>query len=290
MTGHDDIELSADDYRLAIRPSLGGAITRFEWRGWPVFRPMAGSTILDVGCFPMVPFVNRIAHGRFTFGGESIRLSPNFPGEPHPHPLHGDGWLSDWRVERLDAGSLRLILDRPRGDWPWAYTAWQSFDLSPTGLTIELALRSDSDRPMPAAIGLHPYFPLIPGTRYRGRHRGAFATRPDGLPQRLTLLDAPAEWFADRPIARCSVDTVHANRDGPLSIAWPERGIELVMHPDPIFAFTGVFVQPDHGLLCIEPMSEQTDAVNQQPKTLRILAPGDTIAGSVRMEVGLLAS
>ncbi len=107
---------------------------------------------------------------------------------------------------------------------------------------------------MPAAIGLHPYFPLTPGTRYRGRHRGVFATLPDGLPERLTLLDAPAEWFADRPIARCDVDTVHADRDGPLSIAWPEHGVVVVMHPDPIFAFTGIFVQPDHGFLCTEPM------------------------------------
>ncbi len=61
------------------------------------------------------------------------------------------------------------------------------------------------------------------------------------------------------------------------------------MHPDPIFVFTGIFVQPDHGFLCIEPMSEQTDAVNQQPKTLRILAPGNWIAGSVRFKVGQLA-
>ena len=48
--------------------------------------------VLDAASFPLVPYVNRIRGGRFTFRGREVRLAPNMAGDPSP--LHGQGWLN----------------------------------------------------------------------------------------------------------------------------------------------------------------------------------------------------
>ena len=58
------IELKAGEYFLALEPERGGSIARFGWRGQDLMRPTCGPSVLDVACFPLVPFSNRIAHGR----------------------------------------------------------------------------------------------------------------------------------------------------------------------------------------------------------------------------------
>ena len=50
--------------------------------------------VLDAACFPLVPYVNRIRGGSFTFRGRTVRLEPNMAGDPSP--LHGQGWLNPW--------------------------------------------------------------------------------------------------------------------------------------------------------------------------------------------------
>ena len=45
---------------------------------------------LQFASFPLVPFSNRIADGRFEWDGEQIEIDPNFA--PEPHAIHGVGW------------------------------------------------------------------------------------------------------------------------------------------------------------------------------------------------------
>lgn len=99
------MEIGAGDYRLAAAPNVGGSIRRFD-SGAAVLRPAAGPSILDAACFPLVPFSNRIAHGRFAVAGQEVGLRPNFPSADHPHPLHGFGWLLPWTVVRHEPGEI----------------------------------------------------------------------------------------------------------------------------------------------------------------------------------------
>ena len=55
--------------------------------------------------FPLVPFVNRIRGGRFTFRGREVRLAPNMAGDPSP--LHGQGWLNPWTGRAGGRGDAR---------------------------------------------------------------------------------------------------------------------------------------------------------------------------------------
>ena len=64
------IALAAGDWRATLKPERGGAMLTLDWRGRPVFRPTPedATDILETACFPLVPYANRIADGRFHFG------------------------------------------------------------------------------------------------------------------------------------------------------------------------------------------------------------------------------
>src|ERR1700749_796223 len=96
-----------------ILPSLGGGVARFtvlrEGKRIEVFRGSPESETDDpgkLGLYVLVPWSNRISGSGFTFGGVFHPLAPNVADEPYP--IHGDGWLSPWRVSFSDNRRARL--------------------------------------------------------------------------------------------------------------------------------------------------------------------------------------
>jgi aldose 1-epimerase len=112
MVSQSVVALRAGNLRLQLSPSVGGAISGFEWVGRGGVRPILREChtplekVLDASCFPLVPYVNRIRGGCFTFRGRTVRLAPNMAGDPSP--LHGQGWLNPWRVAWADEHSALL--------------------------------------------------------------------------------------------------------------------------------------------------------------------------------------
>src|SRR5205085_8281577 len=132
--------------RLQLSPYVGGSISAFEWLGENCARPILRKcnspleNVLDACCFPLVPYVNRIRGGRFTFRGREVRLKPNMAGDPSP--LHGQGWVAPWQVESAEDATAALTLRHEAGEWPWAYEARQEFTLDAGGLAISLTCRN----------------------------------------------------------------------------------------------------------------------------------------------------
>jgi aldose 1-epimerase len=257
------LELEAGDYRLELAPERGGSVLRFDWRGEPLMRPVCGPGIFDVACFPLVPFSNRIARGRFRAGERVVSLFPNFPGSDHPHPIHGFGWLTPWRVSEAGRRDALLEHQHDPGEWPWAYRATQAFRLSEEGLIMALAVTNLAESAMPAGLGFHPYFPRDPDTRYLGLHSGEWQNSPECLPQELRTATRPIDWWDGRPIATRAVDTAYVGRKGPLTLEWPARGHGLAIVPSAELATTVVYTPAGESYFCVEPVSHMTDAVNR---------------------------
>jgi len=257
------LQLAAGGYALDLEPEEGGAVARFEWEGEALFRARCGEGPLNSACFPLAPFSNRIAFGRFTANGRLVQLAPNFPGSDHPHTLHGYGWLNAWRVEASNGASATLSYRHEAGAWPWCFEARQSFILSAAGLRHQISVRNLSDAEMPVGVGLHPYFPSTPQTIYRGLHRGEWETSADGLPLGLRLEDRAIDWWRARPVATRAVDTVYVGREGALVITWPERNLRLAIEPSAELSFTTVYAPPGADFFCVEPVSHQTNAINE---------------------------
>ena len=265
------MELTAGEYRLLLAPERGGSILAFDWQGEALFRPVCGPSILDVACFPLVPFSNRIAFGRFQAHGMDVQLAPNFPGSDDPHTLHGYGWLSPWTVQSYGP-CVATIGHHHRADgWPWSYYAEQRFELAEDGLTIALSVTNLSDSLMPAGLGIHPYLPRVPDAVYRGYHRGEWQNNEDCLPQRLDERDCAIDWWQGGAVAQREVDTVYTNRHGPISILWPSRDLSLQINPNEALPHTVVYTPKDQNFFCIEPVSHSTNALNSMSSSMRWL-------------------
>ena len=75
------ITLANTHLRLDVAPTLGGGITRFDWRNegalMPIFRRCrqvsAETQPNQLACYPLLPYSNRIGGGSFRAGEASHR-------------------------------------------------------------------------------------------------------------------------------------------------------------------------------------------------------------------------
>ena len=292
MDEESTVKLSAGNLRLDLSPSIGGAISAFEWSGKGASRPILRKChsrlekVLDAASFPLVPYVNRIRGGRFTFRGREVSLAPNMAGDPSP--LHGQGWLNPWVVEEAGPRHAVLGFEHHAGEWPWTYEARQQFALDEKGLTIELRCRNLSDEPMPCGLGQHPYFPCGPETRLDTRVSQAWTVDEHVLP----VEKVPAEGRFDlkrRLVCGQGLDNGFDRWGG---LAWiGDPGWPYDLHlSSRAAAFFQLYSPEEGGIFVAEPVTHANAALNapeaEWPELgMRILEPGQTLSLDMRLEV-----
>ena len=258
----------------------GGFLATLAHAQRDVLRPAPAGAVdpLDFACFPLAPYANRIAGGRFAFDGRDIEL----PVQPRfaPHALHGEGWLADWTV--VEQSRDHVVMRSAQRRWPWRYEARQTFTLSDEGLRIELDLTNRDDSPMPAGLGLHPYFPRHPESRLDARTTGVW-TGADIVPDRLAPPAEVVDWD-NRPIADAPfVDHCFEGWSGEARLSDIDgvtiiRGSVDRLH---------VYVPPGETYLCIEPVTQRPDVFNQAlpgEQGFTVLEPAETL--SMWMTIG----
>lgn len=284
------LTLSRGDTGLTLAPDAGGGIAGFRWRGIEVMRPASAAALADrdqrgLASFPLVPWSNRIAHGRFAFDGRDVALPPNF-GD-HPHAIHGHGWQAPWRVATQDESAATLVFDHEAADWPWAYRAEQMFTLADDGFDVRLSVENRSDRRMPAGLGHHPYFPRTPDMRLRARLDGWWATDGFVMPT-AHVAEARGDW-SDKLHAATTTDNVFSGWDGRARIEWPARGLALEMTAGAAARWLVVYAPTDEPIACIEAVTHPTDAINDPARPgIVMLEPGERFGLDTRFRVSAL--
>lgn len=286
------VSLAAGNLRLELSPSVGGAISAFEWTDARGARPILRKChtplekVLDADCFPLVPYVNRIRGGCFTFRGRTVRLQPNMPGDPSP--LHGQGWLNAWAVEHADESSAVLTYQHGVGEWPWSYEARQRFTLDEGGLSIRLTCRNTSAEPMPCGLGVHPYFPCDAETLIETKVECAWTVDEDVLP----VAKVPAEGrydLQDRQVCGQDLDNGFGGWGGEARMSEPDWPYELRLS-SPEAKFFQLYSPPQGAIFVAEPVTHANCALNH-PETewpelgMRVLDPGESMSLDVRLEV-----
>lgn len=282
------LTLAGCDLELQLLPEMGGSIGRFAWTGGgrriELMRPadpaaMTPGSARGSASFPLVPFSGRIGRGRFRFGGRDIQLERDPAREGHA--IHGDGWTARWTVAEAGAAAATLAYEhRPPGGWPWRYRAEQRFSLDPDGLTVALSIVNQDDTPMPAGLGLHPYFPMAPGVRLSAHNPQVVMNDMAKLP--VAVVDTPPAWDCrgGRPVAEMALDFCFVGWDGAARLDWGSHALTIAA--DPPLDCLVVYTQPE--FFCVEPVSHQPDAVNRSVEAagLRVLEPGQGLAGTAR--------
>lgn len=281
------MKITAGSAELVLAPEMGGSVVSWSIGGQPMFRyanPQATVARMQ-SCYPLVPFSNRVADGRFQFAGCDYTL-PVLLG---PWAIHGAGWQLPWT-----ARASSLWLDYPGGTlWPFAFQAEQHFDLTPQGLSVTLRITNRHSGTAPAAIGLHPFFPRGPDTQLQVKAAGVWLSNAHKIPERLAALPAEWDFSAARPLGDVDIDHCFAGWDGTFVVTWPKRRQRLRVSATTPFGHLVVYVPRGQDFIAIEPVSNMNDGLNHMNTTddhgMRILAPGESLSGTINMVAESLA-
>ena len=287
----DLLTLAAGPLTASVAPRAGGSLASFTAGGQMMMRqaPDAHSTDpLTMACYPLLPFVGRVAYGHFTFEGREVRLPPHPISTPHA--LHGIGWQRAWEVAETTTAQVRLTLTHrpdPAG-WPWGFDAEQVFTLDETSLTIRIAITNCASAPMPCGVGLHPFFPDRLSARMTGDLPMVWESGADGLPTNRTEVTAVRNFTKTRRIAPLTLDHCFSGGKGPLDIRWDDKTYGLRIHGREA-GHTVVYTPQAEEFFCVEPVTIVPNAMNRPEGPdvtgLVALAPEATLALTCRFEV-----
>ncbi len=278
---------------LRLAPGVGGGIASFECcavsdGNIAIFRPAdpEGKGPTSLSSFPLVPFVNRVRGGAFSFRGRRVTLAQNMP--PDPSPLHGQGWLRAWEVERLGADHAELVYRHSEDEWPWAYEARQTFALDEGGLTLDLACTNLSGEPMPCGLGQHPYFQCTPQTRLGTGVETVWTIDEHVLP--VEQVPAAGRFdLRDRLVCGQSLDHGFGGWSGRAVISDPELPFRIVMS-SPDANFFQLYSPASGGIFVAEPVTHANAAMNAPEQEwarlgMRVLESGETMSLTMRVDV-----
>lgn len=274
MLGHEDTHLTLDAAR-------GGGILEFSWRGRAIFRPTprgAGTDPFALACFPMVPYANRVAHGRFNFGAREVQLKKNCGRDPHP--LHGQGWRSPWQVVAVTPSKAWLAFEGGADDWPWHYLAEQHLQVSRGALSIRLSIENLAKSSMPVMLGLHPYFCNPDQARLQASTPRVWLTDHLSLP--TEEVDTPAEWSFHRARVLSTVPLDHCFTDwnGAAVIRWPNLTVDIRATN---CRYLHVYAPSGGDFFCVEPLSAAVGALSRNEAS--VVQPGERFAIRVSFAV-----
>jgi aldose 1-epimerase len=283
------ISLAAGAMRCDIVPELGGAIAGLWLGDVAVLRSSpagALATVRESGCYPLVPFSNRIGHATLKWNGTSHPLVQNF--SPEPHAIHGVGWQRPWTVLGADAQFALLSFEhRPDAAWPFAFDSSQAFRLAGDALELTLAVTNQSPQAAPFGLGWHPYFAKRARSRIAFEATGRWEMGADKLPTHRS-----ASRGLDASCATLDVDHCFDGWSGVVHL----RDELLHTRLSSNLPYLVVFTNDRRDFVAVEPVSHVNNAVNlaeaartsAQDLGGRIMQPGESMSAQMRIQVEMI--
>jgi aldose 1-epimerase len=277
-----------DDIAVEALPGIGGRLHRVRAFGVDLLRtPTTPAVHRDDpffwGAYPLAPWCNRATTEPIELAGRRVELPTNFPDGT---AIHGQVYAAVWDV--VDESTLRVEAgggsssepDRQAGGgWPWRYDVHARFRVAPGSFGLTLELRNRDDAPMPAGVGIHPWFAkpvriAVPAARVFTDNM-APPTDPQAVepPFDLRRLDA----MADGLDATWSDLSGHA-----IELAWPEHGLEATFGFSEAATFVVAASPADVDAIAVEPQTHALPGLRRllehEPGALTMLAPGEVLA------------
>jgi aldose 1-epimerase len=310
------ITLETGSLRASFLPEAGASLAAFEMQrddAWiPLMRPTPPEAVDALNpslmaSFNLVPWSNRIAGARFTFGGRSHALRPN---TPQGFAIHGDALRRPWRVVAQSRDAAACVIDtRDIADFnfPFPFSAEIRYALGADTFDTTLEIVNAGGSPMPAGFGFHPYFNRGFGagsadeaqlqltvSRVYQPMAGMAARRapaPGAAPGQATAPVPPDMDFTSlAPVGARDIDHCFGGWDGRATIAYPSAGLSLAFECDPVFGHVIVYTPPGKPFFAVEPVTHANDGFNLlaagEPGTgVRVLGPGERLSGRFRLRV-----
>jgi aldose 1-epimerase len=266
---------------VEILPAVGARLHRLRVDGHDLLRtPPDVARHLDDpwfwGSYPMAPWCNRIASGTTAVLGRALDLPATFPDGT---AIHGQVSQAPWA--QVGDGSFRIRAGG--GGWPWPYEVEQ--DVAARGRELELGLRLTNlaEEPMPAGLGIHPWFrrPVRVAIRADAAYRSYAAPEAEPEPVAARFDRRRLEELPDG-LDACWTELT----EPPILLEWPSGGVRATIATAPPVRYVVAASPAEIDAVAVEPQTHAPAGirrlVNGEPGALTLLDPGATLAMTVR--------
>jgi aldose 1-epimerase len=258
----EEVRFRDGPVELTVLPEVGARFHRLRAWGHDLLRSPADPRVhigdpFYWGSYVMAPWCNRISAGPVTVGSHQVELGSNFPDGS---AIHGQVYARPW--EQVSDAELRIAGGGDR--WPWTYEVRQRLEVRSAAILIGLTLTNTADEPMPAGIGIHPWFlrPVEVGIRADSYFRSNTTWQP---------IAEPVVGSFDRRIVGPMAPDLDASwadlGDPPVELVWPEARVRATMR----------FTAPSGFIVAADPSNVEAIAVEPEthaPQGLRRLLEG----------------
>jgi aldose 1-epimerase len=289
------VSLEHGPYALTVAPAFGARMVSFRHAGRDVLRAtpeavLAEPAVYGFAGFPLMPYSGPLFGPGFTFAGVTYALARTVREEPTA--THGESWIGPFQVVEQSKSALALAMTHEPGPgtFPFRFRGEVRYALADAGLSILLRVTSRDYRPMPAGLGIHPYFPKHPGTRLRFASLGVW---PPDAPEAVALGCQPLTEgldFGDGPdVSAMVIDRLYEGWDGRAELM-ADDGFRTVIEADGALDKLQIYSAWDYPYVCVEPVSNANDGFNRMAAGVpshgvRVPEPNRSIEGMVRIFV-----
>ena len=306
-----------------IVPARGNNVTHYRTTApgsdevVDVFLPPQGERGLGANGYSagnpiLFPFPNRVKGGKYVFEGQSHQLDVNETARGnHIHGLVSNrAWKSEGTGASKSEGawhraSFQLDSDpEVTRQYPFPCTITVTTRLRDGQLEQETVVRNTGSGKLPMGYGTHPWFPAtlaggdrsqtevkVPGKRYWKLENlvpTGETVEVTAEPEKFDLRD----WHALDGNEYDDVFTdLKGGTDGwtEAGIRFPNTGTQIIMEAGPEFRHWVIFAPRDRPVICLEPYTGTTNAVNLANEGvaagLVVLGPGEAWKGTIRTSV-----
>lgn len=288
----EQFEITSGEQSATI-VEVGGGIRAYTIGARDILQPYAATAMCDgAHGAVLLPWPNRLADGRYSFGGTEYQVALT---EPELHnAIHGFLRWRPWRaVERSPDGVVMGVRLLPLTGYPFALDVRVAYELG-DGLAVTITATNIGEQPCPFGVGQHPY--LSPGQALLDEctlelpAATRILTDERKLPcGRESVAATPLDFRQAAPIGRLEVDTPFADLirdgDGLTTVRLTAPGGDTVeLWVDEHFPYLEIYTGDDLARsrrrrgLAVEPMTCAPNALRSGEGLLR-LDPGDTFTG-----------
>jgi aldose 1-epimerase len=280
----EELRFSSEAIEAIVLPEVGARLHRLRAFGHDILRTPEDlrQHVRDPffwGSYVMAPWCGRIEAGRSTIGWRRIALESNFPDGS---AIHGQVYDRPWH--RRPDGSLQVTAGG--NGWPWVYDVRLRVEAVQRSLHVDLSVTNRSADPMPAGLGIHPWFrrPFSVAIRGAAVHPLNTATQPDAQPEPVS------GDFDLREIGEMAdgLDAAWTDlAEPPVELRWPQAGIRATMRTTPPAPYIVAASPVEVDAIAIEPETHAPQGlrrlVRDEPGGLALLDPGQSLAMRVEL-------
>ncbi|MGF7233434.1 MAG: aldose 1-epimerase family protein [Frankia sp.] len=298
------MEISGDGQTATI-VGVGGGLRGYSAAGVAILDGYGPDEMCSGGRGQiLMPWPNRVAGGRYRFGGHDYQLDLTEPARGNA--IHGLTRWAEWDLEPTGPATAtarhRLA---PRPSYPFRLGCQADYSLGPDGLTVRLSITNLGATAAPVAIGMHPYLTVgtssIDAASIEVPAATTLVNDDAGIPVGSRPVAGTAVDFStSRPIGPVRLDTAYTDliRDpdgrarlrlgaapGDDADVEPGAGRQVVLWVDETFRYLQIFTgdtlpEPVRRRgVAVEPMTAPANAL-RSGVGLTALEPGATYSGS----------